>query len=163
MNTLVTGISIATVLIVPLIASYESYVQITGNIGFRFLLVGWVFYAIRHGPVEGLFALLAAVTVISERSHQILTSFPSQQPKFPSTAGQGGVPQQIAADVPHGESVHYDTPQEEEGKAVVEKQGEEVKEVLYEEASDLQDSIPRIGEVPQGEAAASFFEQKGLA
>jgi hypothetical protein len=40
---------------------------------------------------------------------------------------------------------------------------EDGKEVLYEETNDLQDSNPRIGEVPQGEAAASFFEQKGLA
>lgn len=159
MNILVVGISIAVILITPLLAPY---ITISGNIALRFLLVAWVFYAIRFGPLEGLFALLAAVTVVAERSHQILTSFPNQQPKFPTGAGQAGVPQQIAADIPHGESVHYDTPQEEEGKAVLETHGEDVKEVLYEETNDIKDNNPRIAEVPQGEAAASFFEQKGL-
>ena len=78
-------------------------------------------------------------------------------------AGQAGVPQQLVADVPHGETVHYETPLQEEGVTVTETHGEVEKEVLFEDAKDIQDNNPRVPEVAQGEAAASFYEQKGLA
>ena len=157
-----SGISILIILLAPLLATKMSF-QFAGNIFVRFLLVGWLFYSIRIGPMEGMLALLAVVTVLTERSHEILTSFPLQQPNWPLSAGQAGVPQQIMADTPHGETVHYETPQEEQGVSVTETHGEVEKEVLYEDAKDIQDSNPRIGEVAQGEAAASFYEQKGLA
>ena len=157
-----SAVSVAIILLTPLLASSMNLAAIAGNIGVRLLLVGWVIYSVRCGPLEGLLAVLAAATVISERSHQILTSFPLQQPKFPRGAGQGGVPQMLAAEAPRGEAVHYEAPQNEEGVAVTETHGEVEKEALYEAANDVQDSNPRIREVAQGEAAASFYEQKGL-
>lgn len=157
-----SGLSILIILLAPLVATKVSF-NFAGNILVRFLLVAWIFYSIRLGPMEGMLALLAVVTVLTERSHSILTSFPLQQPNWPVGAGQAGVPQQIAPDTPNGETVQYETPHQDEGVTVTETHGEVEKEVLYEEANDIQDSNPRIGEIAQGEAAATFYEQKGLA
>ncbi len=148
----------------PTLTSHMISYNFVGNILVRLLIVAGVFYAIRIGPMYGLLALLGAVSLLTERSHQILTSFPNQQAKLPIGAGQEGVPQQLPFDTPEGETIHYESPHEEDGKAVLETHGENhVKEVLYEESSDIQDSNPRVPSIQEGEAAASFYEQKGLA
>ena len=163
MENTVIGASVVVILAAPWLANTLS-MNFIENIVVRFLLLAFVFYGIRQGPMAGLLAFLASFSLLIERNHQVLTKFPHQIPQFPSNAGKQGPPSYAPPLTPVSESHSYEAPHGgEPSESVVERHGESTTEHVYESASDIQDSNPRIDEVAQGEAAGSFFEHKGLA
>jgi hypothetical protein len=161
MENTVIGASVVVILSAPWLGQTIS-MNFIENIVVRFILLAFVFYGIRQGPMAGLLAFLASFSLLIERNHQVLTKFPHQIPQFPS-AGKQGPPSYAPPLIPVSESHSYEAPHAEPSESVVERHGESTTEYSYESASDIQDSNPRIDEVAQGEAAGSFFEQKGLA
>ncbi len=107
----------------------------------RLLLLGFVIYAIRQGAMSGLLAFLAAFTLLVERNHEILTTFPDQTPRALTAAY--GLPIKAPSLVPEGVSIDYE-PSDEHGIAVVETHGETTTFNEYESAEDIQDSNPRV-------------------
>lgn len=153
--------SILIILVAPLAASAGVSFLWLENIFIRLLLVFYCIISIRQGPFEGILGLLAVFTLLTERNHEVLKKFPGQKPIWPST-GNGGMPSQrqpLAAVV----SEHEYEPAHEPAHAVEERHGEKETEELYEAAEDLTDSNPRLPEVAQGEAAAGFFQSRGVA
>lgn len=163
MENTVVGASVAIILASPWLGRTinMNFVQ---NIVVRLVLLAFVFYGIRQGPMAGLLSFLAAFSLLIERNHQALTRFPNQIPQWPSAdrTGKQGPPSYAPPLTPQTESHAYEAPHAEPSESVVERHGESTTEQVYESAGDIQDSNPRLGEVAQGEAAASFYEQKGL-
>ena len=166
MENPVIGTSVAIILASPWMGQTFN-MSVIQNILVRFGLLAFVFYGIRQGPIAGLLAFLAAFSLLIERNHQVLTKFPNQIPIWPvgEKAGKQGPPSYAPPLTPVTESHGYEPPHADhpEGESVVERHGESTTEYGYESASDIQDSNPRIDEVAQGEAAGTFYEQKGLA
>jgi len=164
MENTVIGASVIIILASPILGRTinMNFVQ---NIFVRFALLAFVFYGIRQGAMGGLLSFLAAFSLLIERNHQVLTRFPNQIPQFPTgeKAGVQGPPSYASPLTPVKESHAYEAPHAEPSESVVERHGESTTESLYESAGDIEDSNPRLGEVAQGEAAGSFYEQKGLA
>ena len=162
MENTVIGASVVVILAAPWFAQRIS-MNFIENIVVRFLLLAFVFYGIRQGPMAGLLAFLAAFSLLIERNHQVLTKFPHQIPQFPSAerTGKQGPPSYAPPLTPVTESHSYEAPHGgEPSESVVERHGESTTEHVYESASDIKDSNPRLEEVAH---AGSFFEQKGLA
>ena len=161
-NTVISA-SVIIILIAPFLGRNIS-MNFVQNPLTRLALLVFVFYGIRQGPMAGLLSFLAAFSIIIERNHQVLTKFPHQMPRWPSGAGQQGRPQVVAPLLATQETHGYEPPHGDhvEDSSVVEHHGETTTEHSYESAGDIQDSNPRLGEVAQGEAAGSFYEQKGL-
>jgi hypothetical protein len=166
MENPVIGASVVLIVISPWLGQTFN-LSIIQNILIRFLLLAFVFVGIRQGPMAGLLSFLAAFSLLIERNHQVLTKFPSQIPQWPigEKSGKQGPPSYAPPLTPVSESHSYEPPHpdHQEGETVVEKHGESVSEQAYEFAGDIQDSNPRLDEVAQGEAAGSFYEQKGFA
>jgi hypothetical protein len=162
MENTVIGASVVVILAAPWLGHTIS-MNFIQNILVRFVLLAFVVYGIRQGPMAGLLAFLAAFSLLIERNHQVLTKFPHQIPQFPSNAGKQGPPSYAPPLIPMSESHSYEAPHVDGDGTVIEKHGESITEHTYESADDIQDSNPRLDEVAQGEAAGSFYEQKGLA
>ena len=159
MNGTFNGIAVALILAIPFLSAKGVSFGFMENILVRLLAVGAVLYAIRLGPMAGILAMLVVVSLFIERNHQMLTTLPNQKPMWPSNHPLTLT--QVPPMLPTPETHSYH-PTEDHGSSVEERHGEEVKEDLYETTSDLGDSNPRLGEVPQGESAGSFYEQRGL-
>jgi hypothetical protein len=146
--------SLAIILGTPILSKMNISFDFVGNILVRFLLLAFLIYQIRQGPLPGLFALLAVATLILERHHQILTSFRNQLPIIPKS--QNGHPIQATPLTPTSESVHYETPH-------MESEGEKIEDNReYEKATDLEDNNPRLEGPPSNSEAASFFKVRPL-
>jgi hypothetical protein len=158
-----TFVSIFIILVAPLLAQYGISFNWLENILARLLLIIWVIWSIRQGPLEGVLGLLATFTLLIERNHQLLTKFPGQKPIWPST-GNGGMPT-VLGPLPAVVSEHQYEPSHPELKehSIEERHGEKESVEMYESAEDVRDSNPRLPEVAQGEAAGEFFERRGLA
>jgi len=159
MNGTFNGIAVALILAIPFLSAKGMSFGFMENILVRLLAVGAVFYAIRLGPMAGILALLVVVSLFIERNHQMLTTLPNQKPIWPSNNPLA--PTQVPAMLPTPETHAYH-PTEDHGASVEERHGEDVKEELFETTQDLGDSNPRLSEVPQGESAGNFYEQRGL-
>ncbi len=182
-NTVISA-SVVIILLAPWLGRTYN-MSLIENAIVRLLLVLFVFYGIRQGPMAGLLSFLASFSLLIERNHQILTKFPHQIPQWPSTAGKQGPPsyapplipvslqvskselggisfQRSFAPLESSESHSYEAPHVEPSESVIEKHGQSITEHSYESAADIQDSNPRLEDIAQGEAASSFFEQKGL-
>ncbi len=163
MENTVIGASVAIILASPILGRRinMNFVQ---NIFVRFALLAFVIYGIRQGAMAGLLSFLAVFSLLIERNHQTLTRFPNQMPEFPTgeKAGVQGPPSYASPLTPVKESHAFEAPHAEPSESVVERHGESTTEHSYESAGDIEDSNPRLGEVAQGEAAATFYEQKGL-
>jgi hypothetical protein len=155
MENPVIGASVVLIIASPWLGQMFN-LDIIQNILVRFLLLAFVIVGIRQGPMAGLLAFLAAFSLLIERNHQVLTKFPNQIPIWPSgeKSGKQGPPSYAPPLLPVTESHSYEPPHSEEHAS---------SDQSYESASDIQDSNPRLDEVAQGEAAGSFYEQKGLA
>jgi hypothetical protein len=160
MNGTFNGIAVASILAIPFLAARGVSFDFMGNILFRLMAVGVVLYAIRLGPMAGILAMLAAVSLFIERNHQLLTTLPNQKPMWPTDRNLSLTP--VAPMLPVPETHSYN-PTEEHGYTVEEHHGEQVKRDEYEATDDLGDSNPRLDEVPQGESAGSFYTQRSLA
>lgn len=149
------GVSVALVLGTPWLSHMGVSLAILDTLLVRLLLVAYVLYGIRCSALCGLFALLAVVTLVTERNAQLLTLLPGQTPIWPKT--NQGYPIKAPALIPEAESVQYDSHQEEQGLSV----GESV----YETAKDLEDNNPRLSEGPHGsdQDGTGFYQSRGLA
>ena len=157
MEDAVPIVSILTILGAPQLSSVGVGYGFVEHIATRLFLIGAVVYAIRQGPMSGLLALLAAFTLLIERNHEILTKFPGQQPRWPTTGY--GLPIQAPALIPEKESQLYE-PVEEHGKEVVETHGETTTTKEFETTEDIQDSNHRIETVPGSyDEKPGFFER----
>jgi hypothetical protein len=101
-------LSIGIILGAPLLAQYKFPFTIFDNIFLRLLLVGYVFYGIRQGPLEGLFAFLAVFTILIERNHQTLIFLPGQTPIWPTRSQMLSTPSQAIPITPTLESHFYE-------------------------------------------------------
>jgi hypothetical protein len=156
MNGTFNGIAVASILAIPFVAARGVSFDFMGNMLFRLMAVGFVLYAIRLGPMAGILAMLAVMSLFIERNHQLLTTLPNQKPMWPSDRNLSLTP--IPPMLPVSETHGYH-PTEERSHSV-EESHEKVGE--YEATDDLGDSNPRLDEVPQGEAAGSFYTQRSL-
>lgn len=159
MNGTFNGIAVATILLIPFLSARGVSFQIMENMLSRLVAVGAVLYAIRLGPMAGILTMLAVVSLFIERNHQLLTTLPNQKPMWPSNRNMSltTVPPML----PTPETHAYE-PTHEQSETVEERHGESVKVDEYESAKDIEDSNPRLSEVPQGESAGSFYTQRGL-
>ena len=157
MEDAVPIVSILTILGAPQLSSVGVGYGFVEHIATRLFLIGAVVYAIRQGPMSGLLALLAAFTLLIERNHEILTKFPGQQPRWPTTGY--GLPIQAPSLIPEKESQFYE-PVEEHGKEVVETHGETTTTKEYETTEDIHDNNPRVETVPGSyDEKPGFFER----
>lgn len=159
MNGMFNGIAVASILATPFLAARGVSFNFMGNMFFRLIAVGFVLYAIRQGPMAGILAMLAVVSLFIERNHQLLTTLPNQKPIWPTDRNLSLTPIPPMLPIPKTHSYY---PTEEHGHTVEEHHGEQVKVDEYESADDLGDSNPRLDEVPQGESAGSFYTQRSL-
>ncbi len=149
---LLLGGSVVVILGAPILATKGFSFSFVENILVRLALVVLVGYAVRLGPMPGLFTLLAVLTLLIEQNHLLLTSLPYQQPELAMPRDTSFT---IATpDSPTTETLHFNHPIDDKGLSVGDKE--------FELATDLQDNIPDIPVPPQGEASAKFFEDKGL-
>jgi hypothetical protein len=160
MNGTFNGIAVASILAIPFLAAKGVSFQFMENMLFRLIAVGAVLYAIRLGPMAGILAMLAVVSLFIERNHQLLTTLPNQKPMWPSDRNLSLTPVPAMLPIPE---THAYSPTEEHGHTVEEHHGETVIKEEYEATDDLGDSNPRLDEVPQGESAGSFYTQRSLA
>jgi hypothetical protein len=160
MNGTFNGVAVAIILAVPFLAARGVSFGFMENMLVRLIAVGFVLYAIRLGPMAGILAMLAVLSLFVERNHQLLTTLPNQKPMWPSDRNLKITPVKPMLPTPETHAYH---PVDEQSEMVEERHGEHIKVEEYETANDLEDSNPRLGEVPQGEAAGSFYTQRSLA
>jgi len=161
MEATILTVSVAIILIAPLLESFKISCAFVENTLVRLLLVLFVVYGISLGHMPGLLAFLAAYSLLIERNHEVLTLFPNQKPRWPTAAY--GFPIQAAPLTGVHEEISFDTPHtSEEGHAVSEMHGETTAVHEYERAEDLKDSIPRITVAPNSSDAPEFYKSKGL-
>jgi hypothetical protein len=159
MNGTFNGIAVTVILAVPFLAAKGMSFGFMENMLIRLLAVGAVLYAIRLGPMAGILTMLAVISLFIERNHQLLTTLPNQKPMWPSDRNLTIIPVPPMFPTPETHAYH---PTDDHGEVVEERHGEHVKVEEYESTNDLGDSNPRLDEVPQGEAAGSFYSQRGL-
>jgi len=141
-SLLICGASLAIILLAPWFSSHGVNFSGVGNIIVRLVLVGAILAAIYTGPLEGILVLLAVVTLLIERNHQILSRFPTQQPPSLRVENVGVFGQPYSQPIQR-EVVKYEPVQESE-------------------TLGLNDSNPRLPEGPNNQDAVSFFKAKGL-
>jgi hypothetical protein len=163
MEATVSATSVGIILIAPLFESLGISSGFVENVLVRLLLVGFLVYAVSLGHMPGLLGFLAVFSLLIERNHMVLTQFPNQKPRWPTA--NYGFPIQAAPLIGEREVIPFDTPhtgESESSGSVVENHGESSSNTEYENASDLRDSIPKIVEGPNSDAAPEFYKSKGL-
>lgn len=137
---LVNTLSVGVILSAPWLPLSYAFVE---HPIVRLLLILSLVGAIRLGPLPGLLALLAVVTLIVERNQYVLTHLTRQvdNANIPAVANDRII--QAAINIPDPQTVAY-APGKEEGPEFV-------------------DSNPRLSGVPTNQDAVGFFKGKGLA
>ncbi len=160
MDTAIPLTSVAIILGAPYVAQkgLVSFAPLE-SIVLRGLLIAAVLGALQTGALNACLAFLAVATLLIERNHEILTKMPNQMPHWPDN--RQGVPVKAAPLRATEESMPYE-PQDDSGLAVVESHGETVTAHEFEETKDLGDSIPRLQEAPDVDAAPSFYGARQL-
>ena len=147
----------------PILSSMDVSFLFVGHMFTRLLLLAYLLYAVSKGPMSGLLAFLAVFTLLLERNQEIITKFPYQAPgrlssgSLLSEGAGGGAAAPAAAEAeaeagavlplqPTNAVKVYDSPANKE-KA---------------DATDLQDSNPRLAEGPKAKDAISFYTNKGI-
>ncbi len=149
LNYTIQAISLVIIFSVPVLAGLEFPFTFVDNIFMRILLVAAVVYAVRIDLFTGLLALLAALSILIERNHQILKFLPGQIPKFPNNQAPP----------------IYQAPalEEEDYSHLYEDHPKGNHDAESEFAQGLSDSIPRLAEGPNSSEDSSFYTGKGLA
>ena len=162
MEATVSATSVGIILIAPLFESLGISSGFVENVLVRLLLVGFLVYAVSLGHMPGLLGFLAVFSLLIERNHMVLTQFPNQKPRWPTA--NYGFPIQAAPLIGEREVIPFDTPHTGEGEGEGQGEGSDILEqkTEYENASDLRDSIPKIVEGPNTDAAPEFYKSKGL-
>ncbi len=153
--------SVAVILGAPL-ANSGGLIQFAAleNLGIRLALVLLVLASTRFSPLTSVLVFLGVFSLFMERNFTVLASLPNQQPHFPDS--RQGIPVKAPPRTPVQNTVPYsDT--ENDGLAVADAHPEgQISERYFEEASDIQDSNPRLPEGPTNDKAVGFFESKNL-
>jgi len=110
--------------------------EIASNTMVRLALIGFILYSIHVSELTGLLAMLAAVSVISERNYRTITGIPSR----------GHIPMKKDS-VFENAAAH----------AMPTAHG------LVEETSEYKDGNPRLSPAPTGAKSAQFYMDKKLA
>ena len=162
METTVSAVSLAIILGAPLAQNIGLSFRLIDNALSRLLLILWAGYAIRLSAFAGILAFLAVMTLITERNHEVLTTFPNQKPRWPSNSFGMPIapPPLLGVKEEHG----YEPPQYNH-EEVVQGTDTDLSHVAdnYDKASDLHDNREDLPVPEQGSHAGSFFESKGLA
>ena len=143
MAAVVTGLSVLVILGAPIVSSFGTSFGFVENILVRILLVLAIIVSLRqsHGVIPGLLAFLAVITLLVERNHEVLTSFPNQAVKIPFD-----VPMAPSASVaPSAPAVSFATVEPDD-----------------DDSAGIRDSNPRLKEGPHNADAPGFFKGKGL-
>jgi hypothetical protein len=155
METTVSAVSLAIILGAPLAQNIGVSFRLIDNALSRLLLILWAGYAIRLSAFTGILAFLAVMTLITERNHEVLTTFPNQKPRWPSNSF--GMPIAPPPLLGVKEEHAYEPPQ------YAHEDGVQGTDVADNKASDLHDNREDLPVPEQGSHAGSFFESKGLA
>lgn len=169
----ITSVSTGIILAVPWISSAGVRFEFVGNIVVRLILVLAVAAATREGGLQGLFALLAAYSLLLERNYHLFGKFqqnskgkihqpipqkqeydrlPFIQPSFVGPTNHHQI-----------ETIEYEYKEEQSLPTVVrmpESFHEETRN--YESTEDLRDNIPYMEHAPSSEEALNFFGGKGF-
>ena len=131
------------------------------NLVIRLALILLVLASTKLSPLTALLTMLAVFTLFMERNFRILSSLPNQQPHFPDS--RQGVPVKANPLPAIKETISY-SDHESDGLAIPETHGSEagITEKYFEEASDLQDSNPRLPEGPLNRGAIPFYKSNDL-
>jgi hypothetical protein len=144
LNNIIQFVSLVIILAAPVLAGLEFPFTFVDNIFMRILLVAGVVYAVRIDLLTGLLALLAALSILIERNHQILKFLPGQIPKFPNNQA---IPKFQAPPLEEEDISHlYEDHNKEEADF----------------AHGLEDSNPRLSEGPNSSEDSRFYLSKGL-
>lgn len=110
--------------------------EIASNTMVRLALLGFILYSIHVSELTGLLAMLATVSVISERNYRTITGIPSRAhiPMKKDSVFENAAAHAMLT--PHG---------------------------LVEETSEYKDSNPRLSPAPTGARSAQFYMDKKLA
>ena len=138
-SLLICAASLAIILLAPWLSSHGVNFSAVGNVFVRLVLVASVLAAVYSGPLEGLLALLAVVTLLIERNHQILSGLPNQRPYITNMTEHIYQP---PFETPQTENVAY--------------------EAKPEDNLNLKDNNPRLEEGPNNHDAVGFFKRNGL-
>jgi hypothetical protein len=136
-----------------------------GHMFTRLLLLAYLLYAVSKGPMSGLLAFLAVFTLLLERNQEIITKFPYQAPgrlssgSLLSEGAGGGAAAPAAAEAEAGAGAGA-VPPLQPTNAVKVYDSPANKEKA--DATDLQDSNPRLAEGPKAKDAISFYTNKGI-
>jgi hypothetical protein len=159
MEDIVPIASILTILGAPHLPSLGVGYGFVEHIATRLFLIGAVIYAIRLGPMSGLLAFLAAFTLLIERNHEVLTTFPNQELQAKVPSASYGLPIQAPSLIPEKDTYLFEST-DEQGKEVVETRGETTTTKEYETTEDIEDSNTRIESVPGSyNESPGFFER----
>jgi hypothetical protein len=145
-----TAAAVVVIVGAPILSSMDVSFSFVEHIATRLFLILALIYSMRQGAIPGLLAFLAVFTLLIERNHEVLTSFPYQTPT--GTLGMAptnnflGLPTKLAPLPPTPQTVVYDSPENQE-KA---------------DASDLHDNIPHLPAGPRSTDAPAFYKSKGL-
>ena len=146
--------SVAIIVGAPILSSMDVSFGFVEHIAMRLGLLLALIYSVHQGHMPGLLAFLAVFSLLIERNHEVLTSFPYQAPEASGGGVLGMAPTSIFTGVsketppmkPDNSKVAYDSPENQE-KA---------------DASDLHDNIPKLAEGPRAADGPAFYTSKGL-
>jgi hypothetical protein len=129
------------------------------NLGLRLALILLVLGATKLSPLTAILTMLAVFSLFMERNFTVLAKLPNQQPHFPDS--RQGIPSK-AESLPAIQMSPSTITDEQDGLAIADTHDSSTTEKYFEEASDLQDSNPRLPEGPSNDKAVSFYESKQL-
>jgi hypothetical protein len=128
-----TAVSLIGIVGAPWLGSAS---EIASNSMVRLALLGFILYSIHVSELTGLLAMLATVSVISERNYRTITGIPSR----------GHIPMKKDSLFENAAAHAMATPQ-----------------ALVEETSEYNDGNPRLSPAPTGARSAQFYMDKKLA
>ena len=135
-----TAVSLIGIVGAPWLGSAS---EIASNSMVRLALLGFILYSIQVSELTGLLAMLATVSVISERNYRMITGIPSR----------GHIP------------MKKDSVFENAAAHVMPAHGGQrpIASGLVEETSEYKDGNPRLSPAPTGARSAQFYMDKKLA
>uniref|UniRef100_A0A6C0DPJ4 Uncharacterized protein n=1 Tax=viral metagenome TaxID=1070528 RepID=A0A6C0DPJ4_9ZZZZ len=171
----ITSVSTGIILAVPWISSAGVRFEFVGNIVVRLILVLAVAAATRQGGLQGLFALLAAYSLLLERNYHLFGKFqqnskgkmyqpiPQKQEYGPQTMPFMHSPFVGPTNHHQIETIEYEYKEEQSLPTLV-RMPESFREETrnYESTDDLKDNIPYMEHAPSSEEALQFFGEKGF-
>lgn len=138
-----TATAAVVILAAPWAASAGASHAWVGTMGGRFVLLAALVAATQLGPMPALFTLLAVFTLLTERSHEVLSTLPAVATMPPVKTAPIGTVDHLPLLVKEDHTFHSEP--------------EPVQE------PDFHDSNPRLEAGPNSAEAPAFFQGRNLA